>query len=215
MSVSKEEILTALEEMRANSGERGFKQAVDLIINLKELDLKRPENRVTLNVSLPHGTGRGQKVCVFATGDLALRARRAGVDLVVDQDQLRELSSNRKEAKKLLSKYDVFLAEASLMPSVGRVAGPILGPKGKMPTPVPPNAPIEQVIERQKNIVLVRSRDRPLIQLSIGTEDMVEEKLSENIEAVLSALIGSLKRGTGNIRSVYVKTSMGEPVRLK
>ena len=215
MSVSKEEILRALEGMRANSEERGFKQAVDLIINLKELDLRRPENRVNLNVNLPHGTGREQGVCVFATGDLALRARRAGVDLVVDQDQLRELSSNRKEAKKLLSKYDIFLAEASLMPTVGRVAGPILGPKGKMPTPVPPNAPIEQVIERQKKIVLVRSRDKPLIQLSVGTEDMDEKNLSENIEAVLSALIGGLKRGIGNIRSVYVKTSMGEPVRLK
>jgi len=215
MSVSKEEILTALEDLRARSRERGFKQSIDVMINLKELDLKRPENRVNLNVHLPHGAGGEQKVCVFATGDMALRARRAGVDLVVDQDQLRDLSSNRKEAKKLLGKYDIFLAEASLMPAVGRIAGPILGPKGKMPTPVPPNASIEQIVERQKNVVIVRSRDKPLIQLSVGTEDMDEKKLSENIETLLSALVGNLKRGIGNIRSIYVKTSMGEPVRLK
>ena len=215
MSVARKEILKALEEMRANRGERNFKQSIDLIINLKDLDLKRPENRVNLTVNLPHGTGKGQKVCVFATGDLALRARKAEVDLVVDQDQLKDLSANRKEAKKMLSKYDLFLAEASLMPVVGRVAGPILGPRGRMPTPVPSNAPIEQIIERQKNIVPLRSRDKPLIQLSIGTEDIDDEKLAENIETVLSTLIGSLKRGMTNIRSIYLKPSMGAPVRLK
>jgi len=215
MSVARKEILKALEEMRANRGERNFKQSIDLIINLKDLDLKRPENRVNLTVNLPHGTGKGQKVCVFATGDLALRARKAEVDLVVDQDQLKELSANRKEAKKMLSNYDLFLAESSLMPVVGRVAGPILGPRGRMPTPVPSNAPIEQIIERQKNIVPLRSRDKPLIQLSIGTEDIDDEKLAENIETVLSTLIGSLKRGMTNIRSIYLKPSMGAPVRLK
>lgn len=215
MSVARKEILKALEEMRANRGERNFKQSIDLIINLKDLDLKRPENRVNLTVNLPHGTGKGQKVCVFATGDLALRARKAEVDLVVDQDQLKDLSANRKEAKKMLSNYDLFLAESSLMPVVGRVAGPILGPRGRMPTPVPSNAPIEQIIERQKNIVPLRSRDKPLIQLSIGTEDIDDEKLAENIETVLSTLIGSLKRGMTNIRSIYLKPSMGAPVRLK
>jgi len=215
MSVSRKEILKALEEMRANRGERNFKQSIDLIINLKDLDLKRPENRVNLTVNLPHGTGKGQKVCVFATGDLALRARKAEVDLVVDQDQLKDLSANRKEAKKMLSNYDLFLAESSLMPVVGRVAGPILGPRGRMPTPVPSNAPIEQIIERQKNIVPLRSRDKPLIQLGIGTEDLDDEKLAENIETVLSTLIGSLKRGMTNIRSIYLKPSMGAPVRLK
>jgi large subunit ribosomal protein L1 len=215
MSVSRKEIQKALEEMRTKSGERSFKQSIDLIINLKEIDLKRPENRVNLTVNLPHGTGKGQKICVFATGDLALRARKAEVDLVVDQDQLKDLSANRKEAKKLLSKYDLFLAESSLMPVVGRVAGPILGPRGKMPTPVPPNAPIEQIVERQKNIIPVRSRDKPLIQLGIGTEDMKEEELADNIETVLSALVEKLKRGIGNIRSIYLKPSMGAPVRLK
>jgi len=215
MSVSRNEILKALGEMRTNSGERNFEQSIDLIINLKEIDLKRPENRVNVTVNLPHGVSKGQKVCVFATGDLALRAKKAEVDLVVDQDQLKELSTDRKGAKKLLSKYDLFLAESSLMPVVGRVAGPILGPRGRMPTPVPSNAPIEQIIERQRNIIPLRTRDKPLIQLSIGTEDMGDEDLAENIETLLTTLIGSLKRGTGNIRSIYLKTSMGARVRLK
>lgn len=215
MSVSREEILRALGEVRANKGERNFKQSIDIIINLKDLDLRVPENRVNLRVELPHGTGRGRKVCVFATGDLALRANRAGADLVLGQDRLRELGSNRKEAKKLLNKYDLFLAEASLMPLVGRVAGPILGPRGRMPTPVPPNAPIDEIIERQKRVVLLRSRDRPLVQRIVGAEDMEDERIAENIEALLSNLVGSLRRGINNIKSIYLKTTMGVPVRLK
>ncbi|RLI33391.1 50S ribosomal protein L1 [Candidatus Bathyarchaeota archaeon] len=215
MAVSRREILRVLKELREKRVERNFKQSIDLIVNLKDLDLRRPENRVNLRVELPHGTGKERKVCVFAEGDLALKAREAGVDLILGQDRLRELSSNRKEAKKLLTKYDVFLAEAPLMPLVGRVAGPILGPRGRMPTPVPPNAPLEQILERQRRTVLLRSRDRPLVQCSVGTEDMGDEEIAENVEAVLSALVGSLRRGAGNIKSIYLKMTMGPPVRLK
>lgn len=215
MSVSRKNILDALIEVRAKKGERNFKQSVDLVVNLRDIDLKRPENRVNLNVNLPNTVAKSQKICFFATGDLGLRARRAAVDLVVDQEQLRDLSTKRKDAKKLLSKYDIFLAEASLMPIVGRVAGPILGPRGKMPTPVPSNAPIEQFIERQQKAVALRTRDKPLIELSVGTEDMEDEKIAENVEALLTSLIGGLKRGMNNIRSIYLKTTMGEPVRLR
>lgn len=215
MSISKNDVLKALTEVRAKKGERNFKQSVDLVVNFKELDLKRPENRINLNASVPYSTGKASKVCVFASGDLALRAKRAEVDLVIEPDRLRELGTNRKEAKKLLSKYDLFLAETSMMANVGRVVGPILGPRGKMPTPVPPNAPIEQIIEREKKSVPLRTRDKAFIQLGIGTEEMEDDKLAENTEVVLSTLLGSLKRGMGNIRSIYLKTSMGEPVRLK
>lgn len=215
MSVSRKNILDALSEVRAKKGERNFRQSVDLVVNLRDIDLKRPENRVNLNVNLPNTIPKSQKICFFATGDLGLRARRAAVDLVVDQDQLRDLSTKRKDAKKLLSKYDIFLAEASLMPIVGRVAGPILGPRGKMPTPVPSNAPIEQFIERQRRAVALRTRDKPLIELSVGTEDMEDEKIAENVEALLTSLIGGLKRGLSNVKSIYLKTTMGEPVRLR
>lgn len=215
MAVSRREILRALKELREKRVERNFKQSIDLIVNLKDLDLRRPENRVNLRVELPHGTGKERKVCVFADGDLALKAREAGVDLILSQDRLKELASNRKEAKKLLTKYDIFIAEAPLMPLVGRIAGPILGPRGRMPTPVPPTAPLEQILERQRRMALLRSRDKPLVQCSVGREDMSDEEVAENVEAVLSALVGSLRRGAGNIKSIYLKMTMGPPVKVK
>lgn len=213
MSVPRETIVEALARAREGAPERGFEQSVDITVNLRDLDMRQPANRVDLRISLPYGVG-GQKVLVFASGDLALRARRAGADEVIEPAELNELASDRKATKKRLKGYDVFVAEAPLMPTVGRVAGPILGPKGKMPTPVPPQAPIDAILERERRVVVLRSRDRPFVKCKVGRESMPDEEVAGNIEAVLSNLVASLKRGVNNINSVFVKLTMGPTVRL-
>ena len=205
--------MDALAKAREAAPERGFEQSVDLTVNFKDLDMRQPDNRVNLRVSVPNGVG-GQKVLVFASGDLALRARRAGADSVIEPTELNELSADRKAAKKRLRGYDIFVAEAPLMPTVGRVAGPILGPRGKMPTPVPPQAPIDAILERERRMVILRSRERPFVKCKIGKESMADEDLVGNIEAVLSSLSGSLKRGMNNVQSVYLKLTMGPSVKL-
>lgn len=213
MSTSRKQILDALSKAREASKKRNFNQSVELIINLREVDMKRPENRVNLRVELPKGVGK-RSVLIFASGDLALRARRAGVDGVIEPPELEALSKDKKEVKKRLKEYEVFLSEAPLMPTVSRVVGPFLGPKGKMPVPVPPQAPIDEILEREKKVVVLRSRDKPLIQCLVGMESMEDEKIAENIESVLSNLTRTLKRGAGNIKSVYIKLTMGEAVKL-
>jgi large subunit ribosomal protein L1 len=205
--------MDAIAKAREAAPERGFEQSVDLTVNFKDLDMRQPDNRVNLRVSVPNGVG-GQKVLVFASGDLALRARRAGADSVIEPTELNELSADRKAAKKRLRGYDIFVAEAPLMPTVGRVAGPILGPRGKMPTPVPPQAPIDAILERERRMVILRSRERPFVKCKIGKESMADEDLVGNIEAVLSSLSGSLKRGMNNVQSVYLKLTMGPSVKL-
>jgi large subunit ribosomal protein L1 len=100
------------------------------------------------------------------------------------------------------------------MPTVGRVAGPILGPKGKMPTPVPPQAPIDAILERERRVVILRSRERPFVKCKVGKESMPDEDLVGNIEAVLSNLANSLKRGMNNVQSIYLKLTMGPSVKL-
>ena len=205
--------MDALAKAREAAPERGFEQSVDLTVNFKDLDMRQPDNRVNLRVSVPNGVG-GQKVLVFASGDLALRARRAGADSVIEPTELNELAADRKAAKKRLRGYDIFVAEAPLMPTVGRVAGPILGPRGKMPTPVPPQAPIDAILERERRVVILRSRERPFVKCKIGKESMADEDLVGNIEAVLSNLSNSLKRGMNNVQSVYLKLTMGPSVKL-
>jgi large subunit ribosomal protein L1 len=213
MSVPREKIVDAILKARGAAQIRSFEQSLDLTVNFKDLDMRQPDNRVNLRIHLPNGVG-GRKVLVFASGDLALRARRAGADRVMEPNELNELGVERKAAKKQLGDYDVFVAEAPLMPTVGRIAGPILGPRGKMPTPVPPQAPIDTVIERERRTVILRSRDKPFVKCIVGKESMTDEAIAENVEAVMSSLVNSLKRGVNNIASVYVKLTMGPAIKL-
>lgn len=213
MSLPREQITSTIIKVRDTSSKRKFDQSFELAINLRELDMKRPENRINLRFQLPNGFG-SRKVLVFASGDLALRARRAGADAVVEPAELEQLATDNKAAKKRLKDYDVFVAEAPMMPAVGRVAGPILGPRGKMPTPVPPQAPIDNIIERERRVVVLRSRDKSFVHCIVGKESMSDEQVTENIESVINNLTNATKRGFGNIKSMYLKLSMSGVVKL-
>jgi large subunit ribosomal protein L1 len=213
MSLPTKKILETIEKSRESSPERKFEQSFDLAINLRELDMNRPDNRVNIRFQLPNSIGK-RKVLVFASGDLALRARRAGADDVVEPAELNQLAMDKKAAKKKLAPYDSFVAEAPMMPTVGRVVGPILGPRGKMPTPVPPQAPINNIIERERRTIVLRSRDKAFVHCIVGKEGMTDEEIAQNVEAVTRNLTAATKRGFANIKSMYLKLTMGDSVKL-
>ncbi|HKZ95274.1 MAG TPA: 50S ribosomal protein L1 [Candidatus Bathyarchaeia archaeon] len=215
MSLDSKSILESVREAKSKTEKRKFTQSVELIINLRDIDMKKPESKIQESVELPYPVGKQSKVCVIASGELALKAKRAGADLVIERADLEALVGDKKRQKTLVNEYEYFISEAPLMPTVGRVLGAVLGPKGRMPTPVPPNVDIVGAIEKQRKIVQVRLRSQPVLQCRIGTEDMPDEHIAQNIEAVIRRLEGKLKRGLRNIRSIVVKTAMGPPVRLK
>jgi large subunit ribosomal protein L1 len=188
---------------------------VELVINLREIDMKKPESKIQELIELPYPAGKQGKVCVIASGELALKAKNAGADLVIERSELETLAGDKKKQKTLAKDYESFIAEAPLMPTVGRVLGAVLGPKGRMPTPVAPTANIKDIIEKQRKTVLVRLRAQPVLQCRIGTEDMSDEQIAENIQTIVRRLEGKLKRGLKNIRSLVIKTAMGPPVEVK
>jgi len=215
MPLDKKTLLTAIKELKSKSKERKFIQSVDLILDIKELDMKAPEGRLQEIVELPHLTGKPNKICVFATGELAFKAKESSADIVIEKTDLEGLLGKKKDLRKLANTYDVFITEAPLMASVGRTFGPVLGPRGKLPIPVPPNVNIQEAIEKHRRTVRLRMRNQPIIQCQIGTEDMKDEDLVDNILAVLRVLDGKLKRGLKNIKYLFIKTSMGTPVKIK
>lgn len=215
MSVDKKAIISAIEEARKKSRKKNFQQSVDLVVNLRDIDLKKPENRVNLLIELPNPVPKKVRICMFATGDLALRAKKAGIDAVFDKDSLEKLAADKKMAKKVGKTFDFFIAEASLMPLIGKTLGQILGPRGKMPTPVPPTASVENIMNRYQGMINVRIKDQLNAQCRIGTEDMSSEKIAENIQTVLAKLGEKMPKGLKNIRSVCVKTTMGPLVKIK
>ena len=215
MPLDNKTISEAIKQAKKKSGAKKFNQTVDLILDIVEIDMKAPEGKIQEVVELPYVTGKPNKICVVASGEFAMKAKNAQADKVLERADLDALNGKKKELRKLASEYDVFISEAPLMPLVGRILGPVLGPRGKMPIPVPPNVDIVPIINKHRKTVVVRMRSQPIIQVSIGSEQMKDEELVENTMAVLRVLDGKLKRGLKNVKYAFIKTSMGEPVKIK
>ncbi len=205
--------LEVIHEVVAKAPAREFPETVELAINLKELDLSVPKNRIEDDVPLPNGRGRTVKVALFATPEMLQKARGAA-DMLVAPAELDELVKDKKAAKKLVTEIDFFLAEAPLMPTIGKRLGVVLGPRGKMPRPIPPGSDPGNLIAALKRSIRVRSKGNRTFHAPVGVRTMPPEQLAQNIDAVLTRVVGKLERGRMNIESVYVKTSMGPAVRL-
>ena len=216
MPLDNKTISEAIKQAKAQSGERKFNQAIDLILDIVEIDMKAPEGKIQEIVELPHVTGKPNKICVLASsGDFVVKAKGSQADRVIERSDLDALNGKKKELRKLASDYDVFICEVPLMPLVGRILGPVLGPRGKMPIPVPPNADLTTLITKHRKTVVVRMRAQPIIQVSVGSQQMKDEELVDNTMTVLRMLDGKLKRGLKNVKYAFIKTSMGQPVKIK
>ncbi|MFC4549227.1 MULTISPECIES: 50S ribosomal protein L1 [Halorussus] len=208
-----QEIEQAVSSALEDSPERNFRETVDLAINLRDLDLNEPSNRVDESVVLPAGTGQETKIVVFAEGETALRAEEVA-DEVFDGDALEDLGDDDDEAKDLADDTDFFIAEASMMQDIGRYLGTILGPRGKMPEPLQPDDDVVETVNRMKNTVQLRSGDRRTFHTRVGAEDMSAEEIADNIDVILRRLEANLEKGPLNVDSVYVKTTMGPSVEV-
>jgi large subunit ribosomal protein L1 len=200
-------------EALAKAPERAFPETVELAINLKDLDLSVPKNRIEEEVPLPKGRGKGVAVGVFGTPELAQKVRGVA-DRTITPAEMDDLFSNKKAAKKLVSEVDFFLAEAPLMPTIGRRLGVVLGPRGKMPRPVPPGSDPSNLIQTLKRSVRARSKGNRTFHAAVGVRGMPPADVAQNIDALLARVVAKLERGRANIESVYVKTTMGPAVRL-
>ncbi|MCE4602693.1 MAG: 50S ribosomal protein L1 [Desulfurococcales archaeon] len=211
MLVAQDSLVEAVKEALSLGKPRRFKQSVDLIVVLKDVDLKSPEGRIREIVYLPHKPTKEPKICVVAEGDMALKAREMGLEVYARED-LAQLRGNRKRAKKIAKRCDWVLVRADLMGMAGGTLGPALGPRGKAPTPVPPAANIEDLVNRFKRAVWLRTRNQPQVMVRVGDEGMKPEEIAENIRAVLQVL--SEKYGQQKISKIYVKKTMGVPVQV-
>jgi large subunit ribosomal protein L1 len=215
MAFDRQKLVEAVKEAKARAKPRNFTQTVEMAVNLKDIDLRKPENRFKLEVVLPHGRGKEPKIAVIADGAVAEAAKKLGLD-VISGEQLEELAKSPREARKLAKRYDFFIAAAPLMPKIGKYLGRYLGPRNKMPQVVPPTMTnLEPIVARLKKTVRIQLKNNPVIHAPIGTEDMDDEKLAENAEAVLNAIINKLERGENQIKSVYIKTTMGPAVKVE
>ncbi len=205
------DIETAVTRALEEAPDRNFTETVDLAINLRDLDLNEPSNRVDESVVLPSGTGQETRIVVIAEGETAVRAEEVA-DEVFSGSDVADMEDD--DAKDLADDTDFFIAEEAMMQDIARHLGTILGPRGKMPDPLSPDDDVVETVNRLKNTVQIRSRDRRTFHTRVGAEDMTADEIASNIDVILRRLHADLEKGPQNIDSVYVKTTMGPSVEV-
>lgn len=210
--INEAELAKMVKEAKTTDKERKFRQTVEMYVILKDIDVKKGF-AMNETIQLPKKLSTPTTVCVMAGGDMGIKAKSANADKVVNGDELNALATNKREARKFINNYDFFLADTQLMTTVGKVLGQLLGPRGKMPIPVPFNAPIESFLDRFRSSIRVKVKNSLSMSCKIGDESMDDNDLAANAHAILNAIEKKLPSGDRNIRRIIVKTSMGKPVK--
>ncbi|MBU2104681.1 MAG: hypothetical protein KKF67_02820 [Nanoarchaeota archaeon] len=202
-----EKLKNALSELR-KAEERKFDQTVDLIINLQKFDVKK--NSVNLFISLPNKI-KDKKICAF------LESKNKNVETITP-DEFKEYS-DKKKLKKLVKKFDFFIAQGSLMPKVATTFGRTLGPSGKMPSPQlgiilnPDDKTIQEIKKKINNSIRIRTKE-PTIKIPIGKQSMKDEEVIENILNVYESILKNLPKNKENVKNIKLKFTMTKPVKV-
>jgi len=209
------QIIEAVKKLKESSKEkeRKFTQTVDLVVNLKNIDLNIPKNRIDEDIKLPKGRGSKAKIGLFASGELAEKSKDL-VDFLIKPEEIDDYADDKKAFKKIAENHDFFIAEAPLMPTIGKTLGTILGPRGKMPKPVPPAADLTGMVDNLRDTVKVRSKTNTTFHTVVGNEEMTDEDIADNIQAIMKRLEGTLERGKMNIRSAFIKSTMSPSQKI-
>jgi len=209
--MDKKKINDALSKALADKGKRKFAQSMEFIVNFRGIDFAKAENRLNLDILLPKGKGKEQKVVVFADGQIAFEAKNVGANEVIDNAGITKMATDRKKVKEL-ARMSEFIAQPNMMVTVGKSLGQVLGAKGKLPRPIV--GQVKDAVEQARRRVRMASKGKylPVAQCVIGSESMSVEDLAENFDTVYEKVKAKVLEPS--IKSVYVKLSMGKPVKV-
>lgn len=203
-----EDLQKALVELRKEKA-RKFDQTVDLVLNLQKFQIKKEQ--INIVVAVPNQI-KQKKVCGF------LEVANNSIDTIGPEEFKKY--SDKKEIKKLVAKYDFFIAEAKLMPKVATVFGRALGPSGKMPSPQlgilmnNDEKSLKELLTKINSSVKLKTKEASM-KIAIAKQSMKDEQIVENAMAVYAAAEKALVRGKENIKNVEIKFTMTKPVKIK
>jgi len=201
-------ILEKIKELKEKSKKRNFTQRYDLIINLKDIDLKKSENKINEIFILPKGTGKESSITLFSDSTAKIEGCK-----IIKESEIEGLSTNKKRLSELINETQFFFAEPKLMPIVGKHLGKFLAPRGLMPKPLVGD--VEKTIKDSSKGVKIFVDKQPLIHTIVGSENMDDKDVEENIKELLNYLKKRLPRGKNNIKDVCLKLTMSHPVKIE
>jgi large subunit ribosomal protein L1 len=216
--MEKSDIIKSLKQAKSDSKKRNFKQTVEYVVTLTGVDLKKNENKIDAFVQLHYTVGKDYKVCALVGPELQDSAKES-MDMVIVTDDFDEYAQDKRKTRKLAATYDFFVGQANVMPRIAQAFGKVLGSRGKMPNPkagciVPPNANLQPLYDKLQKTLHIQAKTSPVVQCPVGKEDMDEEKVVDNIMSVHNTLLARLPNGKHNIKSAYIKLTMGKPVKV-
>ncbi len=214
--MEKEQFIKAIQEAKKDN-KRGFSQTFDFIINLKDLDLKKPDNHVETWVQLPYSKGKPIKIACLIGPELKDQSKLC--DTAIMHDDFPIYVKDKKKTKKLAEAHDFFIGQANIMPDIAKSFGRILGVRGKMPNPkagcvVPPNANLKSIVEQLRKTIKLKAKLQPTIKSMVGNESMKDEEIAENMAAIYNQMIHILPKEKHNIKNMIIKTTMGKPIKI-
>ncbi len=204
------EVIEAIKMIKSRASAK-FDETVEIAMNLG-VDPRHADQNVRGAVSLPHGTGKALRVAVFAKGDKAEEAKKAGADIVGAEDLAEKVQAGQMD-------FDRVIATPDMMPLVGRL-GKVLGPRGLMPNPKlgTVTADVTQAVADAKGgQVQFRVEKAGIVHAGVGKASFSEEALVENVKAFVAAINRAKPSGAKGsyIKRVALSSTMGAGVKVE
>lgn len=205
-------------ETRELSKSRNFKQTFDLIFNLQNMDLKRPDHKVDVGVLLDCPL-RPKKLKIVAIIDHSISGAEEIFDKVIYNEELSAMKGDMVQIRKVIHGFDKFVVQANYMPLFAQVLGRYLGPMNKMPSPklgmvITAKTPLKELVEKLQKTIHLQTKKNLVLQVPVGSEVESDEIISKNILHVLEVLTHALPNHGHNIKEIGLKLTMGKFVRL-
>jgi large subunit ribosomal protein L10Ae len=213
--ITAQNVVDAIKEMREKKvKDRKFLETVELQISLKDYDPQK-DKRFVGSVRLPNTARPKLKLCIIADAKHAEEVQKNNIDIdVTDLDTLKKFNKDKKLVKGWAKKYTLLLASDTVLKKVPVVVGPILNRIQRFPQVVSHNTPLAQTVEDVRASVKFQLKKVTCMACAVGRVDMTDDELRTNIMMALNFLASLLKKGYHNLKTVFIKTTMGKPIRL-
>merc|ERR1711944_313767 len=213
--VSKDTLFECVREVLKYSTEtkkRKFTETIDLQIGLKNYDPQK-DKRFSGTIKLKHIPRPKFSVCIFGDQQHCDEAKAKNIPYMSAED-LKKLNKDKKKVKKLAKKYDAFLASETLIKQIPRLLGPGLNKAGKFPTLLTHSDDMVQKCNDLKATIKFQMKKVLCLSVAVGNVGMTEDQIVQNLNLSINFLVSLLKKNWQNVKSLYIKSTMGAPQRL-
>jgi len=216
--IGSEKMKSAIHEMLTTNRkkERKFKETIDLQIGLKDYDINK-DKRFQGVVKLPFVVRPRLKICVIADAVHSEQCKKDNIDFITTDSLSKKVDPNDKKGKQLKKwcrHYKILFVSESIVGQLPKLGGKFFSKWGKFPFVIKGSEQVKAKVDEQLASVKFQLKKVLCLAVAVGNVDMTEEQIRQNLTMTINFLISLLKKGWNNIKSLYIKTTMGHPVSL-